>query len=384
MPLSQSKKILLITNIPNPYRIPLFNKLNKQLEDNGFKLKVIFGAKGYDRRRWEVNMSECSFNYEIIDSKKINYSNPEKSTSFTYKGLYQVISEERPSVIITNAFSLATMKLWMRSFYRNTAYIIWSGAIQRKNRPNSFLRILQRKMLIKRAVGFIAYGKKAKEYLISLGADPYKIEIGINTVDTEFYKKETEKIRNYENKNDNKKHLLYIGHLTKGKRIDQLFEIIKVLSKKRKDFVLELVGDGDEMENLKTLSENLNISNFVKFEGFQQKKDIPRYLARADCLLFPSEYDVWGLVLVEAMAAGVLCISSIYAGATHDLIQDGITGFAMDFYETEKVAEKVDLIFKNTELANEISQNASNFIAGNVSLEKSAAGFVKAIEKTFY
>ena len=272
------------------------------------------------------------------------------------------------------------MKLWLRSFFKNTPYIIWSGAIQRKNRPDSYLRILQRKVLIKRAAGYIAYGKKAKEYLIYLGADQNKIEIGINTVDTKFFMLESEKLRKLKH-NDNNKHLLYIGHLTKGKRIDQLFEVIKILSKFRNDFFLELVGDGDEMENLKKLSNNLNISDIVKFEGFRQKQDIPQYLARADCFLFPSEYDVWGLVLIESMAAGLPCISSIYAGATYDLIQDEVTGFAVDFSEKEKVAEKIDWVIENPELAKEIGQNASQFIAENASIEKSATGFLNAVKK---
>ncbi len=376
---NRENKVILITNIPNPYRIPLFNELNRQLNDKGVKLKVIFGVLGYPRRKWHVDMSRCQFQYMVLPSRRIPNSDPEK-VSFTYSNLYKMISKENPSVIITNAFSIATMKLWLRSFFKNTPYIIWSGAIQRKNRPDSYLRILQRKVLIKRAAGYIAYGKKAKEYLIYLGADQNKIEIGINTVDTKFFMLESEKLRKLKH-NDNNKHLLYIGHLTKGKRIDQLFEVIKILSKFRNDFFLELVGDGDEMENLKKLSNNLNISDIVKFEGFRQKQDIPQYLARADCFLFPSEYDVWGLVLIESMAAGLPCISSIYAGATYDLIQDEVTGFAVDFSEKEKVAEKIDWVIENPELAKEIGQNASQFIAENASIEKSATGFLNAVKK---
>ncbi len=57
------KKILLITNIPNRYRIPLFNELNRQLKERDIKLKVVFGALGYDRRKWKIDMNECHFDY---------------------------------------------------------------------------------------------------------------------------------------------------------------------------------------------------------------------------------------------------------------------------------------------------------------------------------
>ena len=345
------------------------------------RLKVLFGALGYTYRKWDIPMSDCTFDYEVLQSKQIPYYNFEKIT-FTHSGLYPVVAKENPLVIITNAFSLATIKLWCRSWFVSTPYIIWSGAIRGNKRESSSLRNLQRKILTKRAAGFVAYGTRAKEYLVSLGADPNKIEIGINTVDIDFFINETKTLRSITTLSKNKKHLLYIGHLTKGKRIDQLLLSIKILSKKRGDFVVQLVGDGPEMEHLKMLSKQLNIEEFVRFEGFKQKPEIPKYLSSADCFLFPSEYDVWGLVLVEAMAAGVPCIASIHAGATFDLIKDEMNGFVMDFSATEKVAERINWILDNPEKSKEIGRNASSFIEENVSLQKSAEGFMRAIERT--
>lgn len=383
----KENKILLITNIPTPYRIPLFNELSRQLESKGLKLKVVFGALGYPRRKWQVSMSECQFDYEVLSSKNINYDDLEK-VSFTYSGLYRIISRENPSVIITNAFSLASMKLWLLSFLKDIPYIIWSGAINCKDRPDSFLRLLQRKILISRAVGFIAYGTKAKEYLISLGTKAEKIEIGINTVDTEFYRLESEKIRKkledekmrkWEKKNDNKKHLLYIGHLSPRKNVLKVLKVILILSKTRKDFLLDIVGDGEERGQLEKYVEENNLKDFVRFYGFKQKNDIPGFIVESKCFLFQTDFDVWGLVLVEAMAAALPCISSIYAGATGDLIKEGITGFAMDFSETEKVAEKINWILDNQEQSKIIGQNASRFIMKNINIEQSAAGFKRAI-----
>ncbi|MFX0208310.1 MAG: glycosyltransferase family 4 protein [Candidatus Hodarchaeota archaeon] len=382
MSINKKNKIILITNIPTPYRIPLFNELREQLKRKGLGLKVVFGALGYARRKWAVDMSQCKFEYEVLPSKNLYFSDSEKSC-FTYSGLYRVVSKENPSVIITNGFSIATLKLWLRSWFLRTPYIIWSGAIVTKGRPDSFLlRRIQRRIIIKRAVSFIAYGTKAKEYLISLGARADKIQIGINTTSTEFYKSETKRIHDNMKDGTKRKRLLYIGYITKRKRLDQLFHVVKSLSSRRQDFVLQLVGSGPEVKNLKNLADDLNVTNLVSFEGFKQKKEILSYLAAADCFLFPSEYDIWGLVLVEAMSAGLPCISSIYAGATHDLIQEGVTGFAMDFSKTEEVVDKVNWILENPELAKQIGQNASRFIAENVSIEKSAAGFVSAITST--
>jgi glycosyltransferase involved in cell wall biosynthesis len=376
----KEKKVLLVTNIPSPYRIPLFNELHRQLENEGLKLKVVFGALGLAYRRWAVDMSECLFDYEILSSKKTFYSNPEKK-SLSYSGLYRMISEYNPSIIIIGAFTIATKKLWLRSFFKKTPYIIWSGSIERKARHVSSIQKLQMKVLIKRAIGFIAYGTKAKEYLVSMGAELDKIEIGINTVDTQFYKLESEKWRKL-TPNDNKKHLLYIGNLWPPKNVLKVVKVIHDLSNLRNDFILDIVGDGEEREQLEKYVEENNLNEFVTFHGYKQKNELPHFLAKADCFLFQTDFDIWGLVLVEAMAAGIPCISSIHAGATYDLIKNGITGFTVDFSETKKVVEKINWILANPELAKKVGQNASCYIEEDVNIEKSAQGFTRAVLKS--
>ena len=47
--------ILVNTNIPTPYRIPLFNELDRLLDENGMKLKLVFAALGYSWRKWRID-----------------------------------------------------------------------------------------------------------------------------------------------------------------------------------------------------------------------------------------------------------------------------------------------------------------------------------------
>ena len=375
-----SKKVLLITNIPTPYRIPLFNELHEQLKNKGWKFKVIFGALGYPHRQWVINLSECKFDFETLPSRRLISFNKEK-VIFTYRGLLNLIIKEDPTIIITNAFSVATSKLWLASRLKKILYIIWSGAITSRQRRYSKIRRMHRKLLIKRAAGFIAYGTKAKQYLADLGANPQRVEIGINTVDTDYFNKSADKIRAAREKNNGKKIMIYVGHLTMGKRLDLLFRAIKILAEKRNDFVLKIIGDGPEKIKLINLAQKLDVRELISFEGFKQKENIVNYYAEADCFLFPSEYDIWGLVLVEAMAAGLPCIASIHAGATHDLIIDGFTGFAMDFENQGELSKKIEMILDDDHYARRIGEEASRFIAKKASLYESAGGFIRAIEK---
>ncbi len=374
------KKIILITNIPTPYRIPFFNELNRQLENRDLKLKIVFGGPGYTRRKWKINLSECRFDYVLLPSRRISYSDPERII-FTYSGLLRVISNEKPCVIITNAFSFATMKIWWQSFLKRRPFIIWSGAIGDSYRPDSFLRKFQRMLIIKRAKGFIAYGSRAKEYLMSLGAEEDKIEISINTVDTEFFANEAANYRENFISGDDKKRLLYIGDLSVRKNVLKVLKIVNSLIKLRSDIMLDVVGDGGIRAELERYAQDNNLTRFVTFHGFRQKHEIPKFLGQSKCFLFQTDFDIWGLVLVEAMAGGCPCIASIHAGSTYDLIKEGITGFAMDFSETEKIVERVNWILENPDLAKKIGQNASRFVTERASLEDSARGFREAVLK---
>jgi glycosyltransferase involved in cell wall biosynthesis len=68
----------------------------------------------------------------------------------------------------------------------------------------------------------------------------------------------------------------------------------------------------------------------VHFLGFQQADELVKSLALADVFVFHTLSDPFGAVLSEAMAAGVPAVSSVYAAATRDLIDDGVTGFRID------------------------------------------------------
>jgi glycosyltransferase involved in cell wall biosynthesis len=371
-------KLLLITNIPNPYRIPLFNLLQKRLAEEKSELFVLFGAFGYNRRRFSLNIEDFKFKYKILNSLKLRLFHSE-GLLFTYPGILRIIISYKPDKIIVSGFSVASFKLFIYSLVFNIKYIIWSGSIFGQDRFDSSLRIYLRKLILKRAYAFISYGSQAKKYLIELGVNPEKINIGINTVDTIFFKLESDKIRNKLIRYNLIHNLTYIGYLNKRKNVGKLIQICSQLKNKRNDFILHIVGDGEEIIYLKTLTENLKLSENVIFHGFKQKNELPQFYAVCDLFLFQTDFDIWGLVLNEAMAAGCCCLASKNAGATYDLIKDDHTGFIVDFKEIEKTSQLIHNLLNNKKLSNEIGNNASKFISEKVSLQNTVDGFLGVI-----
>ena len=378
MQTANRKLILVVTNIPNPYRIPLFNELNIQCNSNGFQLKVLFASRGYKRRMFTIDMNDCDFDYHILDATTYTASRNLEKTYFSYKGLLAVLKNDQPYRTVIIGYSSGTLMLWLRSFVKQTPFIIWSGTLIKKGRNDSWWRVIQRKIITKRASAFVAYGNKAAEYLRSIGAPSSKIAVAINTVDTDFFRIETRKLRDQILKQDFK-HLTYIGYLVPRKNVIRLLEIINKLSNERTDFVLDIIGDGESKDDLEKYVKQHKLERFVQFYGFKQKQELPFHLAQSTAFLFQTDFDVWGLTLNEAMAAGVACLSSINAGASFDLIKEGETGFVVDFNDTGYVMQKIIHLLDHPEIATQIGENAARLIQEKASLSISAGGFIKAI-----
>ncbi len=377
--MTAGRTVLLVTNIPTPYRIPLFNAVAEAFERSGFDLKVAFAASGYARRNWAIDMDDCRFAHEILPSTPFHIGKSE-SASFTYRGLWRVLRREKPAVTIITGYSLGTIKLWFRKVIFDEPYVIWSGAIADASVRTPRLRVLQRRMLVRAAAAFVAYGSRARHYLETLGAPAERISIGINTVDTKFYRQRA-LVGGAERDRAKAFDIICLGDLSTRKRVDLALRAVALVSETRRDFRLRLIGDGPERAALEGMTKDLGISDIVCFEGYKQKDEVAEILAASHCLLFPSSFDVWGLVLVEAMAAGVPCIASVRAGATEDLIRDDVTGFSADFEEPKRVADRIEWMLDNRDAALAMGAAAADFIESDVTLERSAEGFLEAVKR---
>jgi len=372
------RRVLLVTNIPTPYRMPLFNELADQLAAQGFGFKVVFAALGYQRRKWQIDLGSCRFDHEVLGSAAFVLGGRE-SASFAYPELLRLLRRERPDVVIVFGYSLASLKVLAWHWWCRRPYIIWSGAIEGPYEPASPARTLQRRLLVRAAAACIAYGSRARQYLLSLGATPGRVFVAINTVDTRFFAEATAPLRTSAPGPE----ILAIGDLSERKGVDLLLAAFARVAASRPESRLTLVGDGPERDALAARARDLNVAGQVRFLGYCQRADIPGHLARARCLAFPTRFDIWGLVLPEAMAAGVPCVVSVQAGAADDLIQDGVNGFRVDFTDAQLAADRLARLLDNPGLAARLGEAASRFIRERASLEVSAAGAVAAVTALF-
>jgi len=86
---------------------------------------------------------------------------------------------------------------------------------------------------------------------------------------------------------------------------------------------LVIVGDGEERARLQAMAADLE---GVRFTGFRNQGELPRFFQMATVFVLPSRHEPWGLIVNEAMAAGVPVVVSSDVGSAADLVREGVEG----------------------------------------------------------
>lgn len=123
-----------------------------------------------------------------------------------------------------------------------------------------------------------------------------------------------------------KKLLLYLSRVAKEKNLDFLLDAIKMMSQKRDDFHLVLVGGGQEFSDYQKKVREMGLDNLVTMTNKQEKENANRFFGAADIFVFPSVTETQGIVISEAMAAGIPAVAVNIMGPS-DIIKNGIDGY---------------------------------------------------------
>lgn len=181
-----------------------------------------------------------------------------------------------------------------------------------------WLKLCLAKFILKRADKIRVVGERIKQNLIKFNKiDENKIEVRPVVVDVE-------KIRNYQPKVDLRqkypgyeKIFLVLGRLDPVKNIEWLVDIFVEVVRQKNKYLLLVVGGGIEEPRLKLQVASYKLQSNIHFALWTD--DPISYLKAADCLLFPSLSEGYGLVAMEAQAAGCPVIMNDVGVANYEL-----------------------------------------------------------------
>lgn len=169
-----------------------------------------------------------------------------------------------------------------------------------------------------------------------------------------------------------KKVALFTGRLTEHKGVEYLVKAARQI----KGEVL-ILGDGPERPYLEKMIVDYDLKN-TRILGYMNPKErsyFKDFYARADVYVAPSTWDEpLGLVILEAMAARTPVIVTRKGGFT-SLVKDGVTGFFVRPHNSSQIAEKVNTLFENPELAKKMGDKAHQLVQSRYTWSQIARKF---------
>ncbi len=149
--------------------------------------------------------------------------------------------------------------------------------------------------------------------------------------------------------------IFFIGRLVGIKGVDILLKAVLIIKKKIPDVYVYIAGIGPLEKELKELAKKLNVEENVDFLGFVSENEKWFYLKSSDLCVFPSRYEPFGIVLLEAMVCGKAIIAS-NVGGIPDIIDTGKTGLLFECDDINDLAKKIIYLLQNKMLRDKMGE----------------------------
>ncbi len=306
----------VLTNVPSPYQVELFDAIT---ERGRLDLRVWYCADRDTRRLWErlpkAHWHRIGSGRRIETPREHWYLDPRPALE---------LLRWSPDLAVFSVYPMPTVQLgmWCASLAR-LPWVYWGEAVA--SGGNASLRRIGRRLALlpvrRWAAGFFAVGQKAVDnFRAVLCPDRPILKVPYFSDLTRFQTADDSVTDGCETR------FLFVGSFIHRKGVDLLAHAFSKLVESLRNVRLLVAGDGDTRQ---LFDEHLSAaaSERVVRCGFVPWDRLPELYRRGDYLVMPSRYDGWGLVIPEAMASGLPVLGSIDAGATLDLVRDGITGW---------------------------------------------------------
>lgn len=323
-------RVAIVDQIPTPYRLPLYREMHSQ---PGYDLHVLFCGVSEAFQGW----SSLEFGFPHTTLRGHRFVNQRRSGEnyFFNPGLPMALRKLRPDVVVVSGWAsptsleaVASAKLMRRP------YIVVSESHSERVRslPARLARRLIFKPVVRGAAAHLATGSRARRYFIELGAPEDTVFIRPNACDVDAIAQASKQALNSGAAGQLRQGLahglplvLFVGRLVAAKGVDVLLLALAELERSGTPLACAIAGDGPERKALERQAAALGLSA-VTFVDEVAPAELPTFYAAADVFCLPSFEEPWGVVVNEAMSAGLRVVTSEAVGATPDLVYPGENG----------------------------------------------------------
>lgn len=239
---------------------------------------------------------------------------------------------------------------------------------------------------IKRGTKFLTKSEMAKEFLVCKGIKSENVKtIGVG-IDTQMLVTRNGICNEYiylQMKNDTSKlKILYVGRFEERRNIPFIFEIFAKVYEQYKEAKLYIVGTGeaDYVMNAFEYAAQLGIREQIVWQERMEQKYLSNIYRLADFFLLPTKYEIFGMVLLEAMYYKTVVLTTRNGGSS-TLIKNEENGFIFYEEDAEKWASCIININKNKHRMHDIEVEASRKVEKEFTWDSLAVDFIKQYQR---
>lgn len=235
---------------------------------------------------------------------------------------------------------------------------------------------------IKLQTKFLVKSESAKEFLTAKGIRTKDIKVAGVGFDVQMLSGEQEEcteplyIKLKENGGGIK--LLYIGRFEARRNIPFILDVFKEVLAKHPDSHLYMIGTGapDYMKAAFSYMEKIGVRSNIIWQEKMEQKYLSNVYKLTDFFLLPTEYEIFGMVLLEAMFYENVVLTTKNGGSS-TLIENGINGIILESKEPAEWAKHIDKIYSDKIMMKKIKTNASRKTANHFTWDSLADGFIE-------
>lgn len=329
-------KVVFVAEIPTSYRSSMFSFIEEQTPT---VLHVLYCAPG-DPWRGEGHADDGP-RREILPG--ITLGGRRGGTRFKLNPVvWSRLSQIDPDVVVLNGYAHPTMWMAMTWCIRHKVPFVLHSESQDLTPRAWWRRVVKAPVAnfsIRRASAFLAVSSGAVRYLTRRGGDDSKMFLLPNSPDV---RRLAQLVPLDDGVTDEPFSFLFVGRLIETKGVSLLVEAFETVAPAT-GAQLVIAGEGPLEERLTRQAKG----KAVRIEGFVTQEQLLDLLARADCLVLPSTYEPFGVVVMEAMASGLPVVLSDRVGSGTDLVEQGVNGWTFPSGNRDRLIEAMLLAVKH-------------------------------------
>ena len=338
-------RVSFVTDIMTPYMAPVFEALAARCD-----LTVLFGAESGSRAMaW--SLARPAFRHRVMGGPAIRRS-IDAADIYPNPRVLAELWRTRPDVVISGGFSFPSLYAAAYCRASRARLLVQSDGTGPSEAGIGRDQRMTRALLARAAHGAVGNSRLATVRLAELGFEP--VFEAPHSTDIERF---LDVGRARGQRPDDVLRVVTVGRLLAAKGLDLLLRAVAQARAQGVAVGLTIVGEGDDEPRLRALAGELGLTD-VEWAGFVEPSELPAQLARADAFAFPTLGDTFGIVLLEAAAAGLPLVCSPHAGAARDLVEEGETGFVVEPRDTAAVVQALTTLAGDAGLRGRMGRSA--------------------------